>query len=149
MRKKQDSNYEAVEALLPQRKPFIDANDNAAFELVRGVILEGDIDITHPLGYGFTKPTLPMFRTNNRFMSLSENAYATPIAYTPTPLLSGYMSKENQTLAANSAGLIVDQKGRGAIVLALDNPAFRAFWWGSERVFINALFFGSLLEEPR
>ncbi len=149
MRKKQDSNYEAVEALLPQRKPFIDANDNAAFELVRGVILAGDIDITHPLGYGFTKPTLPMFRTNNRFMSLSENAYATPIEYTPTPLLSGYMSKENQTLAANSAGLIVDEKGRGAIVLALDNPAFRAFWWGSERVFINALFFGSLLEEPR
>jgi len=111
--------------------------------------LDGDIDITHPLGYGYTRPDLPMFRTNNHFMARAENAYSTPILYSSTPLLSGYMSEENQKLAANSAGLIVDAKGRGAIVLSLDNPAFRAFWWGSQRVLVNAIFFGTLLEEPR
>ena len=149
LRKKDDAKPDDVEALLPARKPFIEADDNAAFKLVRGVILDGDIDITHPLGYGYTRPDLPMFRTNNHFMARAENAYSTPILYSSTPLLSGYMSEENQKLAANSAGLIVDAKGRGAIVLSLDNPAFRAFWWGSQRVLVNAIFFGTLLEEPR
>ena len=149
LRKKDDAKSDDLEALLPSRKPFIEAEDNAAFKLVRGVILDGDIDITHPLGYGYTRSDLPMFRTNNQFMTRSENAYSTPILYSNTPLLSGYMSEENQTLAANSAGLIVDAKGRGSIVLSLDNPAFRAFWWGSQRVLVNAIFFGGLLEEPR
>jgi hypothetical protein len=149
LRNKDDAKSDDLEALLPSRKPYIEAEDNAAFKLVRGVILDGDIDITHPLGYGYTRSDLPMFRTNNQFMARSENAYSTPILYSNTPLLSGYMSEENQTLAANSAGLVVDAKGRGAIVLSLDNPAFRAFWWGSQRVLINAIFFGGMLEEPR
>ena len=149
LRKKDDANSKDIEALLPDRRPFINAEDDAAFKLVRGVILDGNIDITHPLGYGYARNDLPMFRTNNRFMTRSENAYSTPVQYSNSPLLSGYMSEENQKLAAGSAGLIVDAKGRGAIVLSLDNPAFRAFWWGSERVLINAIFFGGLLEEPR
>lgn len=149
LRKKDDTKPNNVEALLPARKPFVEAEGNAAFKLVRGVILDGGIDITHPLGYGYTRPDLPMFRTNNQFMVRSENAYSTPVLYSNTPLLSGYMTEESQKLAANSAGLIVDAKGRGAIVLSLDNPAFRAFWWGSQRVLVNAIFFGGLLEEPR
>lgn len=140
---------EAFEALLPQRQPYAAARDEAAFKLVRGVILEGQIDATHPLGYGFTDEVLPMFRRSANFMARSENAYSTPVLYSATPLLSGYMSAENQALASGSASLIVDARGKGAVVLALDAVTFRAFWWGTQKLLLNALFFGELLEEPR
>ncbi|WP_438985279.1 M14 family zinc carboxypeptidase [Aequoribacter sp.] len=134
-----------LEQLLPPRQAYAEADNEAAYTLVRGVILEGDIDITHPLGYGYSDNELPMFRTNNRFMLRSSDPYSTPIAYSEQALLSGYMSAENQELARESASVIVESKGKGALVLSLDDPAFRAFWWGSQRVLINSVFFGELL----
>jgi hypothetical protein len=146
---KDDIDEAELEALLPERRPFAMAEDEAAFRLVRGAILEGDLDISHPLGYGFNDAFLPMFRTNAKFMARSANAYSNPIVYAENPLLSGYMSEENRELAAGSAGLVVDAKGEGAVVLALDTVAFRAFWWGTQKLLLNAIFFGDLLEEPR
>jgi hypothetical protein len=136
-------------ALLPERKPFSTASDEYAFTLVRGAILQGDLDTSHPLGYGYTSSELAVFRTTNRFMNPSSNAYSSPVVYTDSPLLSGYMSDENRTLVAKSAGLVVDERGQGAVVLSLDSPTFRAFWWGTQRLLVNGIFFGDLLEEPR
>jgi hypothetical protein len=136
-------------ALLPERKPFSTASDEYAFTLVRGAILQGNLDTSHPLGYGYTSSELAVFRTTNRFMNPSSNAYSSPVVYTDSPLLSGYMSEENRTLVANSAGLVVDERGQGAVVLSLDSPTFRAFWWGTQRLLVNGIFFGDLLEEPR
>ena len=143
------SDTEDLEALLPERRPFAEARDEAAFRLVRGAILSGSIDPTHPMGYGYTEEFLPMFRRSARFMARSGNAYSTPVIYAEEPLLSGYMSVENRELAAGSAGIIIDEKGDGAMVLALDRVAFRAFWWGTQKILLNAIFFGELLEEPR
>ena len=140
---------EAQGALLPERKPFSTASDEYAFTLVRGAILQGNLDTSHPLGYGYTSSELAVFRTTNRFMNPSSNAYSSPVVYTDSPLLSGYMSEENRTLVANSAGVVGDQRGQGAVVLSLDSPTFRAFWWGTQRLLVNGIFFGDLLEEPR
>ena len=40
-------------------------------------------------------------------------------------------------------------RANGAIVLSLDSPTFRAFWWGTQRLLVNGIFFGDLLREPR
>ena len=143
--KKDNASTDDLEQLLPPRQAYAEADNEAAYKLVRGVILEGDIDITHPLGYGYSDNELPIFRTNNRFMLRSADPYSTPIAYTEQALMSGYMSIENQSLARNSASTIVESKGKGALIMTLDDPAFRAFWWGSQRVLINAVFFGGIL----
>jgi hypothetical protein len=143
------TNAETQGLLRPKRKLFGTASEEYAFTLVRGAILQGELDVTHPLGFGYESSQLPVFRTSNRFMNHSANPYSTPLAYTKTPLLSGYMSSENQDVVANSAGLVVDQRGAGAVVLSLDSPTFRAFWWGTQRLLVNGIFFGDLLEEPR
>lgn len=143
--KKDNASTDDLEQLLPPRKAYAEADNEAAYKLVRGVILEGDIDITHPLGYGYSDNELPIFRTNNRFMLRTADPYSTPIAYTEQALMSGYMSIENQSLASNSASTIVESKGKGALIMTLDDPAFRAFWRGSQRVLINAVFFGGIL----
>jgi hypothetical protein len=143
--KKDSASADDLEQLLPPRQAYAAADNEAAYKLVRGVILEGDVDVTHPLGFGYSDNELPIFRTNNRFMLRSSNPYSTPIAYTKEALVSGYMSTENQELASDSASTIVDTKGKGALIMTLDDPAFRAFWWGSQRVLINAVFFGGIL----
>ena len=149
LKTKGDATAAEMEALLPERKPFATARDEAAFRLVRGAILAGNLDISHPLGYGYSEAFLPVFRRSARFMARSPSAYSSPVVYGDDPLLSGYMSEENRELAAGSAGLIVDGRGEGAIVLSLDSATFRAFWWGTQKLLMNAVFFGELLEEPR
>ena len=72
--------------------------------------------------------------------------YSSPVRY--RELQSGFMSKENQDLAYRSASVVVDQQGRGRVVLLSDNPVFRAHWLGTERLLATAVFFGSLIAEP-
>ena len=146
---KKGASAKALADTLPERQPFATASDEFAFTLVRGAILAGNLDVSHPLGYGYDSKDIAVFRTTNRFMNPSDNAYSSPVVYTDSPLLSGYMSDENRELVANSAGLVVNELGAGAVVLSLDSPTFRAFWWGSQRLLVNGIFFGDLLEEPR
>ncbi len=131
-----------------ERLPYAQATDEAAFRLVRGAIFGASLDITHPIGYGFTDEFLPVFRRSNKFFEPSTNVYSTPVLYEKEPLLSGYVNEDNLSLISGSASMVVDQQGSGAVVLALDNTTFRAFWWGTQRLLSNVIFFGDLLEEP-
>ncbi|MCZ6489623.1 MAG: peptidase, partial [Acidobacteria bacterium] len=131
-----------------ERRPFVDARDQRAFKQINGAIFATSLDVTHPIGYGYTSEHLPVIRSSARFLEPSSNAYSTPVQYLNDPLLAGYVSAENLELMSNSASLVIDQQGRGAVVLALDNPSFRAFWWGTQRLLVNAVFFGELLVEP-
>jgi hypothetical protein len=146
--KEKKDNKDSKEKEAAERLPFAQASDEAAFRLVRGAIFGTSLDITHPIGYGYTSEFLPVFRRSNKFFEPSKNAYSTPILYSEEPLLSGYVNEENLGLISGSASLVVDQVGQGAVVLALDNTTFRAFWWGTQRLLVNAIFFGELLEEP-
>jgi hypothetical protein len=56
-------------------------------------------------------------------------------------LVSGYMAQEYQRAFANHPAMLVEKKGRGAIVAMSDNLMFRNIWLGSEKVYANALFF--------
>jgi len=131
-----------------ERRPYADARDEAAFKLVRGAIFGTSLDVTHPIGYGYSSEFLPVFRRSSKFIEPSLNAYSTPVLYEEAPLLSGYVSDDNLETLSGSASLVVAEQGRGAIVLSLDDPNFRAFWWGTQRLMVNAIFFGDLLETP-
>jgi len=131
-----------------ERRPFADARDDQALKLVKGALFSTTVDASHPVGYGYGSDFLPVLRNRNRFLEPSANAYSTPVQYTEKPLLSGYISEENLKLASGSACIVVDQLGQGAVVLAIDNPNFRAYWWGTQKLLVNTVFFGDLLETP-
>ena len=76
---------------------------------------------------------------------MPKNNYAAPIQYTSTPQVSGYMSKENEQLLRNSPGVFISKIGRGKVISFADNPIFRAYWYGTNKLFMNALFFGNLI----
>ena len=112
---------------------------------VDGAILEVQCDLTHPLLYGYEEERFGVFKTNSVFLEPSRNPYATPVQYTQNPLLSWYLNKEYDRLVRNSAEVVVSGLRSGRVILMTDNPNFRAFWFGTNRLFLNAVFFGSTI----
>ncbi len=68
------------------------------------------------------------------------------MVYTDSPLLSGYISKENLRNLKNTSAAGVYNFGKGKVIGFTDNLNFRAFWYGTNKVFMNAIFFGSHLD---
>ena len=85
-----------------------------------------------------------MFRRGDAFIQLSKSTGANVGRYTDEPLLSGYISEEKLTEIKNTASIIARRQGRGHVVLFADNPAFRAFWYGSNGLLLNAVLFGQV-----
>jgi len=113
---------------------------------VQGAIFGADADLTHPLSYGYNQKTVSLFKANKVFMEKSKNPYATPFYYGNKPLQSGWVSKENGDAIKNSAAVIVNTVGSGRVINIADNPNFRAFWLGGSKLFMNAIFFGRIID---
>lgn len=120
------------------------SNRNGA-QVIGGSIFQAEMDLTHPIAYGYTQEKIPLFRNSTMFMKLSEGTYANPIRYTEEPLMSGYVSDKNLDALAGTAAVNISRMGRGRIIAFTDNPNFRAFWYGTNKLFMNALLFSDLM----
>lgn len=127
------------------RKAYGNMSMEAGASSISGAIFEAQGDLSHPLLYGFKREKLAVFRRGNFFMEPAQNPYATPLVHTASPLLSGYVNAKNLKSISNTAVVIVSGQGTGKVVCFADNPNFRGFWYGTNRVFANALFFGSTI----
>lgn len=127
---------------LIQEFPYDQLDEARGAQFVGGAIFEATLDTTHPLGYGF-RDHIPLFRRGGTFFEPSETPGETVAVYSEAPLMSGYISEERLELMPGSAALIATRHGRGRVVLFMDNPNFRAFWYGSSRLFMNAVFLGN------
>lgn len=126
-------------------RPYAKRWDDLGAQRIGGAIFEAELDLSHPLGYGFHNAKIPVFRNSRRFAAKSKNPYATPLRYTDAPLLSGYISNQNSEQLKNSAAILVNAYGQGRIISFIDNPNFRAFWYGTNKLFANAIFFGNTI----
>jgi hypothetical protein len=124
------------------RKAYIDAPNDQGAQVMGGAIFQVHIDRTHPLAYGYDGSSLSVFRRGTLFLKPSKSPYATPFQYTERPLLAGYISERNHSQISESASVLVGSQGNGRVILILDNPNFRAYWYGTQKLFANALFFG-------
>ncbi len=113
---------------------------------MNGAIFGAEADLSHPLAYGYCDKTISLFKANKVFMEKSRNPFATPFYYSGKPLQSGWVSKENGEAIKNSAAVVVNTVGNGRVINIADNPNFRAFWLGGTKLFMNAIFFGKIIE---
>ena len=132
-------------AQMPEDTPYYLMNEFRRSRNIPGSIFEHRIDITHPLGYGYTRPILPMFKSGSMAVERSENPFANPVSFTGNPLLSGYAHPSLLENIQGSASVIVQSVGRGNVISMVDNPNFRAFWFGTNKLFMNAIFFGKII----
>ncbi|MFT4802606.1 MAG: hypothetical protein ACI93N_002386, partial [Flavobacteriaceae bacterium] len=129
-----------------------DSTQNISFEqksnyfgaqVIGGAIFETNIDRSHPIAFGYKNNTLPVFRNSTIFMKPDKNSYNNPINYTENPLLSGYISNKNLLELKNTSMCKIGSLGRGKVIYFTDNTNFRAFWYGTNKLLMNAIFFGN------
>ncbi|WP_405608468.1 M14 family zinc carboxypeptidase [Polaribacter sp. Asnod1-A03] len=133
-----------------KRLPFVEASEHSGRERLGGAIFMVDLDVTHPLGFGYRNANLPVYKNNMVFLAPSKNAYSTIAKYAKNPHIDGFISKRNlETFIKPSASLLVSPIGRGRAVMFADNPNFRGAWYGTNKLFLNALFLGSEINVPR
>lgn len=132
----------AAKAAEVVRRDYADTRARQGAQRIGGSIWEVDLDITHPLGFGYQNRRLPVWRDHSLFFPPSRNPHGTVARLTAEPHLSGYISAPNLERLRGSPSLLADKLGRGSVVLMLDNPNFRGYWYGTNRLFLNALFFG-------
>lgn len=130
----------------PARRPYAQYRADRAVDLVAGAIFQIELDTTHPLAFGYRQPLLPSFRTSARVLDRRPGAYATLAQYTAKPLLAGYASDQNQAKIAGTPAIDAHLLGRGLVVRMIDDPNFRAFWYGTNKLFLNTIFFGSVVQ---
>lgn len=148
-----DKKFAAAAFVKPPRdsvfvdKPYAGIEYEKGAQSIGGAIILAKIDPTHPLCYGYDRNSIHLFHRNSSklFMKPAKNPYATPVQYTDKPLVSGYISDKNLDLIKNSASVIVSGLNSGRSILMMDNPNFRAFWYGTNKLFMNAIFWGSTI----
>lgn len=129
-----------------QRKPYVDQGPNRGKERLGGAIFQVNLDLTHPIGFGHRYEEMPVYKNNSVWLAPSKNAYNTVAQYTDKPHIDGFISDKNlNDFMKKSASIIVSPQGRGRVVLFADNPNFRGSWYGTNKLFLNALFFGNLI----
>ena len=122
-----------------QREDYFGAQETS------GAIFEAKIDRSHPINFGYKNDNIPLFRDTNLFLDADKQSYNNPIQYTKNPLLSGYISKPNLDSLATTVPFKASRLKRGKVVVFTDNTNFRAFWYGTNKLLMNAIFFRDLL----
>ena len=135
-------------------KPNIDSIKEVSFEekslkngaqVIGGAIFEADLDRSHPINFGYKNSKIALFRNTTLFMKADKKSYNNPIQYTNNPLLSGYISGENAKAIKNTVPFKVQRLGRGRVIVFTDNTNFRAFWYGTNKILMNAIFFSDIM----
>lgn len=120
---------------------FEERNDFRGAQFIGGAIFGADQDRSHPINFGYKNDKISLFRNTTLFMKADKNSYNNPIRYTKDPILSGYISKPNLDSLSLTVPLQLKGLGRGTIVAFTDNTNFRAFWYGTNKLLMNAIFF--------
>ncbi|WP_439132555.1 M14 family zinc carboxypeptidase [Polaribacter sp.] len=130
-----------------QREPitnvsFENRSLQSGAQVIGGAIFEANIDRSHPINFGYKNDKIALFRNSTMFITAHKDSYQNPIQYTEKPLLSGYISKENAKVIPNTVPFKAQRFGRGKVIVFTDNTNFRAFWFGTNKLLMNTIFFG-------
>ncbi|MFK5957708.1 MAG: M14 family metallopeptidase [Lutibacter sp.] len=137
--------FKKPKKILAKNISFEQKKDFSGAQTIGGAIFEAKLDRSHPINFGYQYDKLSMFRRTNIFIKEDSSSYNNPIKYTNNPLLSGYISKPNLAVLKNTVPFQVKRFGRGRVVVFTDNTNFRGFWYGTNKLLMNAVFFAKTM----
>ncbi|MFD2828156.1 M14 family zinc carboxypeptidase [Leeuwenhoekiella polynyae] len=129
----------ATDVTFEQRRDF-----NGA-QVIGGAIFKAKIDRSHPIAFGYDSSEINLFRDTTLFIETDDTSYKNPITYTDEPLVSGYISDINYEAIKGTRPFVQQSNGSGNVILFTDNTNFRAFWYGTTKLFMNAIFFNKAM----
>jgi hypothetical protein len=126
-------------------KPYAERLEAHAGSSISGVILGCRLDETHPLGWGYGQQKIAVFRSGQLAFEPPKNPYSAPLSYLNEPYLSGCISPQNLAYLAQTPAAIVLPCEKGKVILFADDMNFRMYWYGTTKLFMNAILFGNLI----
>ena len=127
--------------LIAKNISYEERRDFRGAQVIGGAIFETELDRSHPINFGYKNDKLAVFRNSTLFINEDKNSYNNPIQYSKNPLLSGYISEQNLDSISLSVPFKIGKIGSGTIIGFTDNTNFRAFWYGTNKLLMNAIFF--------
>ncbi|MCG8604867.1 BPL-N domain-containing protein [bacterium] len=103
-----------------------------------GAILRVKLDNKHFLGLGYAEEIPVMVRSAKIFTPSKEGANVGVFA-TDHIRLSGFVWEKTEKMFPGNAYLIQEPKGNGHVILFSEEPIFRLYWRGLERLFLSSL----------
>ncbi len=131
------------------RITYVSKSKEYSKQLISGAIFEVELDLTNPLAYGYHNTPIPVFKNSATVVKFPDNNNYKWFNYSSNPLLSGYASKENIKQIAESPFLLINSLGAGKIISIFDNSNFRGVWYGTNKIFCNAVLFGPVINSGR
>jgi hypothetical protein len=139
--KKGEANDKKEEKLsdeeLEKRMTVEEKERKHRLEDIPGTMMRVRIDHSHPIGFGYPGD-VAVLKTSTTMFELSGNGYNVGM-YTKSPRLSGYISKENEKMLEETPFIVHEQIGSGNVILFADDPNFRLFFDGLNRLFLNSV----------
>ena len=129
----------------PPARPYGSIEAFTGAQETSGAIFNVAVDLTHPFLYGYYNTTMPVFKSNNLFMEKAKSAYGNPVIFSSSSLVRGYIASQNYSKLQNSAFAGVSTIGQGKVIGFTDNLCFRAFWLGTNKMLMNAVFYGPIV----
>jgi hypothetical protein len=67
------------------------------------------------------------------------------VKFSNEPFLSGFVSEKNLDRLKNAPVVSVQPVGRGKVITYHESMAFRGTWLGTNKLFMNSVFFGKII----
>ncbi len=131
----------------PVRPRWADREKDRARKRISGAIFSAQMDLTHPLAFGYRRAEIFLFRNHTMALDPGNRPLSAPVRYSDQSLQSGYAdSVIVSRLADKAAAQVFGMSNRGTVILLHDHPGFRGFWRGSNRLLLNSLFFNEMMQ---
>lgn len=124
---------------------YAERSKEYSLNAIAGAIFKTEMDITHPLCYGYLQKELPVFKSGNSVAESLKTKYTEPVKFSDDPFLSGFVSDKNLERIKNSPVVSVQSAGRGIVISYHESMAFRGIWLGTNKLFMNSVFFGKII----
>ena len=127
---------------------YADRGQINAEHVVGGAIADLVIDTSHPIGFGLDNESIPVFKRSEQVFTEPKEAFVGVARFTDKPHAAGYMSKEVVDHLKGQTSVFVQRLGKGKLIAFSDNPLFRGFWYGTGKLFNNALYYSQIIAAP-
>ena len=109
----------------------------------RGVIVRADLDPEHFMTFGLDERLPVSVYTSDAWVTKDPVNTVARLTPDETKLrMGGLLWPEGRKRWAGTAYATQERKGQGQIIMFLNSPNFRAHWYGTRAMFVNAMLYG-------
>lgn len=103
-----------------------------------GAILKVKLDTNHFMSLGYAE-TIPVLVRSDYIFTPSKEGANVGVYVEKDVRLSGFVWEDTEEMFPKNAYLIHEPTGRGHVILFAEEPIFRLYWRGLERLFLSSL----------